>query len=504
MKRVLEYSHSDARRFFLKEESYFNFDLPKYFIFDKVLQKVSQKLENKSLSSFYIISAKSKSCAPCNYDDVNYKLLNNKDGKYAWRQMELIHPAIYVSLVHLITQEEHWRTIVKRFTQFGKNHNIECTSLPIESDNNLSDKANTVSKWWEFTEQKSIKLALDFEYLLHTDIVDCYSSIYTHSVAWALHTKKEAKEKKGDKNLIGNIIDKHLQDMSFGQTNGIPQGSVLMDFIAEMVLGFADLELSEVLSQSSINDYKIVRYRDDYRIFTNNPCEGEVILKYLTEVLIELGLRLNPHKTSSSNNVVQHSLKPDKLYWILNEKKCGSLQKHLIIIHDLSCKFPNSGSLVKALTVFFAKIKGRKKIKNNVEALISIIVEIALRNPRTYPISAAILSKLLSLVESSDKQTQIIKSIIKKFDRVPNIGYLEVWLQRTIIKMDIPDGFKEKLCCKVNDPSVKIWNSAWLNNSSSIFKIIEEENIIDSKTIEDMDLVVNIEEVQLFDSKSNY
>jgi hypothetical protein len=28
--------------------------------------------------------------------------------------------------------------------------------------------------------------------------------------------------------------------MRHGQTNGIPQGSVLMDFIAEMVLGYAD------------------------------------------------------------------------------------------------------------------------------------------------------------------------------------------------------------------------------------------------------------------------
>jgi hypothetical protein len=29
-----------------------------------------------------------------------------------------------------------------------------------------------------------------------------------------------------------------MQGMNYGQTNGIPQGSVLMDFIAEMVLGF--------------------------------------------------------------------------------------------------------------------------------------------------------------------------------------------------------------------------------------------------------------------------
>jgi len=55
--------------------------------------------------------------------------------------------------------------------------------------------------------------------------------------------------------------------MTYGQTNGIPQGSVLMDFIAEIVLGYTDLELSHKINQLKIEDYQIIRYRDDYRIF---------------------------------------------------------------------------------------------------------------------------------------------------------------------------------------------------------------------------------------------
>ena len=80
---------------------------------------------------------------------------------------------------------------------------------------------------------------------LVTDITDCYGSIYTHSIPWALHTKEKAKKEKATKKLIGNIIDFLLQKMSYDQTNGIPQGSVLMDFIGEIVLGYADLELTK-------------------------------------------------------------------------------------------------------------------------------------------------------------------------------------------------------------------------------------------------------------------
>jgi hypothetical protein len=270
-----------------------------------------------------------KQCSdsPRNYDDVSYKLLNNKDGKYTWRPFQLIHPALYVSLVHKITEEENWITITERFSKFDDNSRIQCMSLPVRSDTENSDKAAMIGQWWHEVEQKSIELSLDYQYLLQTDITGCYESLYTHSVVWALHGKNEAKKKRNDKNLIGNVIDRHLQDMSFGQTNGIPQGSTLMDFITEMVLGYADLQLSEKIG-SSIEDFQIIRYRDDYRLFVNNPQDGELILKAISEVLIDLGMKLNPQKTSSSNDVVQDSLKEDKRYWINHDKFIKNLQKN--------------------------------------------------------------------------------------------------------------------------------------------------------------------------------
>ena len=55
--------------------------------------------------------------------------------------------------------------------------------------------------------------------------------------------------------------------MSYGQTNGIPQGSALMDFVAELVLCYIDSLLSEQIEGIEKSEYKIIRYRDDYRIF---------------------------------------------------------------------------------------------------------------------------------------------------------------------------------------------------------------------------------------------
>ena len=107
---------------------------------------------------------------------------------------ELIHPALYVSLVNAVTSPVNWNVIRGRFRRFRENRKIVCLSLPIESLTEEKDKAELVKKWWQDVEQRSIELSLDFDYMVRTDIVDCYASMYTHSVSWALHSKLYAKE----------------------------------------------------------------------------------------------------------------------------------------------------------------------------------------------------------------------------------------------------------------------------------------------------------------------
>lgn len=507
MTRVLDLNNIDAKEYFLKEESYFNFDLPTYFVFENLLQAVSAQIGGQDLQTLYstytIGQGQTKRHFPAEFEDVNHKFLNNKDGKFAWRPFQLIHPALYVSLVNKITEQANWNLIVARFAQSQTNPNIRCYSIPLRSDSQQSDRATSITQWWQAIEQQSLELALKYEYVLHTDISDCYGSIYTHSVPWAVHTKQTAKTQRRDLSLIGNVIDKHLQDMAYGQTNGIPQGSVLMDFIAEIVLGYADLELSDRIQQANIQDYEIIRYRDDYRIFSNNPQTAEHITKLLTEILVELGMCLNAQKTIVSTNVIKkNSIKPDKLYWISSRKGAKGLQEHLLIIHKLSEEYPNSGSLSKALGKFYNRIKGITEIKQNIEVLVSILADIMYKNPRTYTIASAILSKLLSLIPNTDKKNEILNLIYQKFEKIPNTGHIKIWLQRVTIKLDRQRQYTEKLCEKVNNPALQIWNSDWLENN--LKSIIETTPVIDETVIADIDVVIAKEEVELFKTEYNY
>lgn len=493
---ILELSHDEAKSFLLRAESYCNFDLPPYIVFDQLLLGVAAFLDKTKLSDC-------QSSSPRDFDDLNHVILNNKDGKYAWRPMQLIHPALYVSLVHAITDESHWATIRSRFSEFSANPKIKCLSLPLKVLTNEKDKAEQITNWWQEVEQKTIELSLDYEYLAQTDITDCYGAIYTHSVAWALHTKPVAKKKENrdNKNLIGVLIDCHLQDMSHGQTNGIPQGSVAMDFIAEMVLGYADHELSQKLGILGINDYKILRYRDDYRVFVNNPQDGEKILKAITEILIGLGLKLNPSKTTLSNQVIHGAIKIDKLHWLVKKQSAKSLQKHLLIIHEHAARFPNSGSVVTALTDYYTRILDYKNISESLMPLISIVVDIAYHNPRTYPIVSAILSKLISLLDNEEIKNDVVGKVKKRFNQLPNIGHMQIWLQRVSQPFAKSFAYDEQLCKLVSGEPQVIWNVDWIS-SKKLKGLIDPHKIINKKKIDNLLPVIPLQEVALFVSKA--
>jgi hypothetical protein len=497
MKTILELSHTEARQFFLKQKSYSSIDLPEYFVFNDLLTKVSTSISG-GLSKTQLKKAKLS-------DNVNYTFYYNKDGKFAWRPLQLINPVLYVFLVHEITTENNWNYIIERFKKFQENPKIKCCSLPVVTEKeSKSDKANAVTNWWNKIEQQSLELALQYDCFLNTDITDCYGSIYTHTITWALHDKQKAKDVVAKKiakpaNYVGDEIDSILQSMQYAQTNGIPQGSVLMDFIAETVLGYADMLLSEKITEAKIEDYQILRYRDDYRIFTNKQEDANIIAKLLTEILIDLNFRLNSQKTFLSHNPIQDSIKSDKLYWLGSKKGEKTLQKTLLLIHSLAEKYPNSGSLIRALSDFQKRLYKKKNIeKENINVLISIVVDIAYKNPKTYPLSTAILSKFLSFFET-DKIKTFVSSIEQKFQKIPNVGHLQIWLQRLTLKIEESKDYEERLCKKVVDNSVQIWNTDWLNDT--IKQIINNTQIIDEKYINNMEQIIKSEEVQLFQNE---
>lgn len=491
MKRLIDLSSEEAKKHFLKGSSYFNGDFPEYISFEPILKDVSKVLDGKSYLDF-------KKELPNGKPNVNYSFIANKDGKFAWRPYELIHPVIYVSLVNAICNETHWEEIKARYKQF-EGGVVECCSTPVVSINHQTDTATQVKKWWQSVEQRSLIYSLEFSHLLHTDVTDCYGSLYTHSIAWALHGLSKAKELKKDKYLIGNKIDSHIQASRYGQTNGIAQGSVLMDFIAEIVLGYVDEQINEEIKEKA--KIKILRYRDDYRIFANSDEEAESILKIISDKLRIVGMKLGASKTISCRNVVEGSIKPDKLAGIehqdLGVSNAKTIQKQLLRLHSFGQRFPNSGALRRLIGEFHTNISKQTEAPDDIDVQVAILTDIAFVSPSTFPVVAGILSHFISLAVSEDK-IRLWEKVYAKMKRVPYNGYLEIWLQRVTQPKAVGIKFEsnESICKIVNRENINLWESGWIS-SKELKSALDVKKILISDPSEAME-VIDPKEIQLF------
>ena len=491
MKRLIDLSNEEAKAHFLKGSSYFNGDMPSYISFEPILTDVSAVLNGDTFAQF-------KASNPAEVHDVNYNFVANKDGRFAWRPYELMHPAIYVSLVNVICEENNWSLIQSRIAEF-EDGVIDCCSAPVMSVDHQTDVATQIKSWWQAVEQRSLTYSLEFSHLLHTDVTDCYGSLYTHSIAWDIHGLEDAKRNKSKNSLLGNKIDFHIQSSRYGQTNGIAQGSVLMDFIAEIVLGYVDQLINTELG--SCTDIRILRYRDDYRIFANNDERAESVLKIVSDKLRLVGMKLGVSKTFSSRNVVEGSIKPDKLAGIelqdLGTTNAKTIQKQLMRLHASGQRHPNSGALRRLMGDFHSAVSGQTVAPDDLEVQVAIATDIAHVSPATFPAVAGILSHLIALAPCEDKE-RLWTKVRDKMKRVPYNGYLEIWLQRVTQPQAVGIAFEsdEPICKIVNGGKPQLWECGWIS-SEALKNAIDVKKLLVGDVTEAPE-VIKPEEIELF------
>lgn len=620
-KYLINVSSEEAREYFLQSSNYFSLKLPSYFDVNYLLEYAESHLGTRNLAAQNFLFEEKKYSK---ISDINYLLMQNKNS-LSYRPFKLIHPLLYLDFVNYITKKDNWEIIQKRFNELRVKigTKIECKSyqyLKNTSNKNLS----LALEFWKEIEQVSIKLSLNYNYLLQTDISDFYSRIYTHTIPWAMANEKTAKsdklntfnknetikqklylwgrikknnvtdfmitgnyflQSKEDINQIiidnikglmlsslleiqekwintylktrlikkmlkiGNDCDSKFQQMNYNETVGIPQGNALSDFFAEMLLTYIDMLLVQKIADIEPNlEYRILRYRDDYRIFTLTEEDAHLIKKELVLLLQRHKLSINEKKTIITADIITNSMKPEKIYWIENDLVIRSnnlknkylykvsIQKHLLLIRIFAEKYPNNGQLIRALNEFADRITGLnfEDFENNgtnITVLIAILIDILKKNPKMTDSIVILLSILIEKIdyevkydeflkpienenihnyELDDKQNKInvVNALIKKLTKNENNSYLEIWLQRIIVKF-IKDNntsnnktYKKQstdvLVRVVNDIIEKsktnemIFNEVWLKEQYRI----DLNEFIKLDKIDELDAVVKKEEIQ--------
>jgi hypothetical protein len=472
-----ELNSEEARSRLLLSSSYFDMDLPAYFNFGPLL-------EFACFEAMEVIDTQWSKWKPQDYADVNYSLLHNKDGEIGWRPFELINPLIYGRCVGLITKPENWITIQNRIRDF-QGGIVECCSMPVVTLENQRSTKEQIMNWWKRVEQRSLELSLEYSHVRLTDVSNCYPSIYSHAIAWAIHDRDfiKMKENRHDKKLLGNQLDTLISSSRGGQTNGIPQASLLSHLLAEIILGYCDTYIDKALRDDG--RVKILRYRDDYRIFGYSDTDCQKALKVISEKLHMFGMKLGSVKTTGAVNVVSGAVKEDKIAAISLNLRQTTLQKELLLIHQFSQSKPGSGALKFLLSKFMDrlswKIRRNRIGEENITVLTSILMDMASTSPHVFPAVATAISEMMATL-TDELRKNLFERVLRRTQRIPNSGYMETWLQR-IAKPNGLDFFSaDKICQQIQDTHPCLWNYDWvddvdLRNRLAAYSVVDHSKL---------------------------
>lgn len=501
---IFDVSGDKIKKILSNQSSYANgIDLPEYIDFQPILDS----LFNTDDSNLTAGGANSSS-------DVNFRILLNKDGRYSWRLIELMHPVLYVHLANIISEAwdgiaEHTRELL----DYNSRRGLTCASQLWCTDNTLS---NPQLSWWRHFEQQTLFESIKFNHIHKIDIFGCYDSVYTHSIAWAIHGRNifQDTSSRNNFNLVGNKIDKLIRAGREDQTNGIPQGSVLCDLIAELVLIDIDNEILNRLEELELIDadrLRIIRYVDDYNILTKNDQTGEAVIEVISEVLASRRMRLNELKVVSSDNIASCVIKPDKIPLLslpqssftnpllINNESVVDIPSHnrALQIYDFSLKYPNSGSLKKLLIEFRRLCDNPSYLDGNTApAVISVISKIATRNPKTITVCVSIIERALF---ATNYDSHLIDNLQYMFDGHPFTDYIDIWLQRICIgcnKEYSPRSLMTK-CVSRDHEQQTIWNNSWIR-CSNVKNIMESSAIVNQSKLDELSPDIDVNNLMLW------
>lgn len=196
------------------------------------------------------------------------------------RPLGIPHPHPFFRLADAIASD--WTSIDAKIAHAS-------ISVTKPTDDPQGRRAVVPAQSMDRTEQRAEMRALA-RYVLHADVAQCFPSIYTHSLAWAMHGKAHAKANRTDQTLLGNRLDKFVRLAQDGQTIGIPVGPDTSLVLAELVLSQVDEQLEAL-------GYRGFRYIDDYELYFGTYQEAERGMSNLVRALASFELSLNSQKT---------------------------------------------------------------------------------------------------------------------------------------------------------------------------------------------------------------
>lgn len=215
---------------------------------------------------------------------VNYKNMRNVNIP---RELGVPNPMAYYKLC--LCLKDNWENIKDHFRRctFGQNYKI--SRIHIRKKHGTKRLFSMSYNNWELDGEPEPDLLFGNRYLVQADISNCFSSIYSHSLTWALAGKEIAKRSR--RGNWFNDIDESVQKIKSGETHGLLIGPHASNLLSEIILVVVDKVLYD-------KGYRFIRYIDDYSCYVESNEKAQDFISDLSDTLQEFDLQLNYKKLS--------------------------------------------------------------------------------------------------------------------------------------------------------------------------------------------------------------
>lgn len=241
------------------------------------------------------------------HDYVRYNTMRNTG---IMRSLGIPNPFAYAYLCQFLF--EHWNTDLIPYFKFKTRSQPFCYSqihLQKKKDEESLFRMNIDYSMKDFDLEDYLQtLPIAKRYKVVTDISNCFPSIYSHALSWALVGKETAKREKDDETKWFNQLDKVNINLKYRETNGQLIGPHASNLLSEIVLVAVD----EMMCSKG---YYYVRMIDDITYYAISHEDAENFIREYATALKAFDLQINEKKTKISN------LSESEEEWV-NQLKC--------------------------------------------------------------------------------------------------------------------------------------------------------------------------------------
>lgn len=324
------------------------------------------------------------------------------------RTFGIIDPKIHNDIAYHITL--NWKAMVD--AMIPSDSIVASYSFPVPVDRKQPGRMGELRSGrmiYEFitmTDDALATVAYRFTHIVKADIKNFYPSVYTHSLAWAIHGKRKIRhggkgKNRYDMKFVGNRLDKLFQMANDGCTNGLPIGPAVSDIVSEILASAVDRVLSAELKRNHI-ECEAVRFKDDYRILVSSESDAKKVIKILQSALKEYHLELSDEKTTVSSL-------PDGLFrpWVssyhlvhpkrINQFTWKQFRELYLAVVEIDRHHPNTGVIDRFLADITTP-QGKLKIiigPFNLEKVVSMLLMLGTLRVKAFPKIMAILEQVI-------------------------------------------------------------------------------------------------------------